>query len=223
MACGFRRPQPQGPGDRGVRIFVATENPGKIREIKALLSQSLPDAQAYCVADLQEEIRKQYVAEETGTTYAENALIKARALAVLLPAEPCSFVVAEDSGFEVDALGGVPGVYSARYAEKDNARCKKILKSMHDIFPEQRTAKFVACMALLDSLGNPTLFYGRKEGFVADTARGEHGFGYDPIFCTEPGGPTWGELGAAEKNKDSHRSRALHLVVGYLNKIANRV
>lgn len=202
-------------------LYVATENAGKIREIKALLGQSLPKAKILCVADLDEQTKKNYVADETGKTYAENALIKARALSLLLPPRGNAFILAEDSGFEVDALGGVPGVYSARYAENDAERCKKILKNIHDIPSKQRTAKFVACMVLLDSPGNPTLFYGRKEGFIAEAARGSQGFGYDPIFCTEPGGPTWGEVGAAEKSKDSHRSRALNLVVDYLRRTAD--
>lgn len=197
-------------------LYLATENAGKVRELKSLLNQNMPSAQVLCISDLDAQAREQYVADETGATYAENALIKAFALDKLLAREPNTFILAEDSGFEVEALGGAPGVYSAGYAENDVEKCKKILSALHNIPTAQRAAKFVACMALLDPLGNPTLFYGRKEGFVADAARGEQGFGYDPIFCAVPGGSTWGELGAQEKNQDSHRARALSLVVQYL-------
>lgn len=193
-------------------LYVATENPGKVSEIKTLLAKQLPGIQVLSIADLDSALRKRYIAEETGSTYAENALIKARALASLVS----GLVLAEDSGFEVEALGNEPGVYSARYAANDKARCEKILSELTRLAMVNRRAKFVACMALIDSSGNPSLFYGRKEGFVADSVRGTQGFGYDPIFCTEPDGATWGELGAEVKNQDSHRAKALDYVIRYL-------
>lgn len=195
-------------------LFIATENAGKLREMRAIFGAALPDAQLFCIADLPEEKRVAYKAEETAATYAGNALIKVKALAPLVG--DGAWVLGEDSGFEVEALRGAPGVYSARYAESDAARCTKILRALEGKPQEQRCAQFVACVALLDPGGNPTFFFGRKTGFVAPAVRGAHGFGYDPIFCPEPGGPTWAELGAAEKNNDSHRSRALHSAIAYL-------
>lgn len=193
-------------------IHLATENAGKIREMKAILSAALPGIDIKSMADLGAEARAQYSAEETGTTYAENALIKARALNQLVD----GVVIADDSGFEVEQLGGDPGVYSARYAGTDVARCAKIISSLAGKPTEQRRAKFIACIAILTNGKNPVFVFGRKHGFVAEAARGESGFGYDPIFCPEAGSKTWGEMPAEEKNADSHRRRALDLVIQYL-------
>lgn len=193
-------------------LYLATENAGKIREMRAILNAALPRLEVLSVADLAADKRARYQADETGSTYAANALIKARALAALVE----GYVLAEDSGFEVAALGGAPGVYSARYAPDDKARCSKILKALEGMPPEKRRAQFVACMVLLDAGGNPTFFFGRKEGYIATEARGDQGFGYDPIFSVVAGGPTWGETGTEEKKADSHRSRALRLAVQYM-------
>lgn len=212
-------------------LYLATENAGKIREMRAILNAALPRLEVLSVADLAADKRARYQADETGSTYAANALIKARALAALvegyvladtqsasmpLSAQTHPWVLAEDSGFEVAALGGAPGVYSARYAPDDKARCSKILKALEGMPPEKRRAQFVACMVLLDAGGNPTFFFGRKEGYIATEARGDQGFGYDPIFSVVAGGPTWGETGTEEKKADSHRSRALRLAVQYM-------
>lgn len=199
-------------------IYLATENAGKIREMTVILAAALPGIPIKSMVDLGAETRAKYTAEETGSTYAENALIKARALAAILPATPSALqcVVADDSGFEVENLGGEPGVYSARYAENDKARCAKIISSLQGKGIEQRRAKFIACIAILTSGKNPVFVFGRKQGFVADGPRGESGFGYDPIFCPEAGGKSWGEMTAEEKNADSHRGRALALAATYL-------
>ncbi|MBN8219555.1 MAG: RdgB/HAM1 family non-canonical purine NTP pyrophosphatase [Spirochaetes bacterium] len=197
-----------------MRLYIATENAGKLREMRAIFGAALPAVQLFCIADLPEVKRTAYKAEETATTYAGNALIKVKALGPLVGAD--AWVLGEDSGFEVEALRGAPGVYSARYAENDAARCAKILRALEGMPGKERRAQFVACVALLDPGGNPTLFFGRKTGFVAPAAKGGNGFGYDSIFCPELGGPTWGELTGAEKNNDSHRSRALQSVMTYL-------
>lgn len=198
-----------------MKLFIATENAGKMREMRAILAAAVPGIKVACVADLPADKRALYIAEETGATYAENALIKARALLPLVD----GWVLAEDSGFEVDALSGEPGVYSARFAADDQARCAKVLAALENLPLEKRGAKFVACMVVLGKGGNPTFFYGRKEGFIAESRRGDRGFGYDPIFCPVAGGPTWAETGDEEKNKDSHRSQALHGAVTYLKSI----
>ncbi len=195
-----------------VTIHLATENAGKIREMKAILAAALPGIAIKSMADLDAAARAKYSANETGTTYAENALIKARALSQLVD----GIVIADDSGFEVENLGGEPGVYSARYAENDKARCARIIAALAGKPPEQRHAKFIACIAILTAGENPVFVFGRKHGYVAEAPRGENGFGYDPIFCSVPNGPTWGEMAADEKNADSHRRRALDLVIQYL-------
>ncbi|MBS0618780.1 MAG: non-canonical purine NTP pyrophosphatase, partial [Spirochaetes bacterium] len=204
---------------------------GKVRESQRIFAAALPQAEVLCVADLPSALRNNYVAEESGQTYAQNALIKAHALArlvdglILADAKTASvpatalihpWILAEDSGFEVDALGGAPGVYSARYAADDKTRCAKILDSIRGLPAARRTARFIACVALVECGKNPVYFLGRKEGFVAEAARGNAGFGYDPIFLPELGGATWAETGAEVKNADSHRSRALDLVIQYL-------
>jgi len=233
-----------------LKIYFATENAGKVREIQRIFAVTLPQAEVMCVADLPSTLRHNYVADETGQTYAQNALIKAHALARLVdgliladaktpsvpasapihpwiladaktPSVPASapihpWILAEDSGFEVDALGGAPGVYSARYAADDKTRCAKILNVLQGVPAARRTARFIACIALLERGRNPVYFFGRKEGFVAAAARGSAGFGYDPIFLPELAGATWGETGAEVKNADSHRSRALRLAAMYL-------
>lgn len=193
-------------------IHLATENAGKIREMKAILFAALPGIAVKSMSDLGAAARAKYSAEETGTTYAENALIKARALAELVD----GIVIADDSGFEVENLGGEPGVFSARYAENDSARCAKILAALAGKATEQRRAKFIACIAILANGQNPVFVFGRKHGFVAEAPRGQSGFGYDPIFCPEAGSRTWGEMAPEEKNADSHRRRALDLVIQYL-------
>lgn len=201
-------------------IYLATENQGKLGELKALLANPFPQGQVLSVAELSADQRGRYFADETGSTYAENALIKARALAQILNPADRALILAEDSGFEVEALGGKPGVYSARYASDDKARCEKIIHALRETPVEDRRARFVACIALMDTFGNPTLFFGRTDGYVAEGMRGDKGFGYDPIFCLQSRGPTWGELGAAEKNQTSHRAAALKLAVEYLLKVA---
>ncbi len=208
-----------------MRIYIATENAGKIREMRAIISAALPETEVLSVADLSAEKRAAYSAEETGTTYSANALIKAKALMPLADAKthsvPASaqihpWVLAEDSGFEVEALAGAPGVYSARFAPDDKTRCAKILTALEGMPPEKRRARFVACMVLIDAGGDPTFFFGRKDGYVAEQARGTKGFGYDPIFCPVLGGPTWGETDVAEKISDSHRGKALASVIQYM-------
>jgi len=203
-----------------MKLFLASENAGKIRELKELLARALPDIHVMSLVDLTAEERDKYRAEETGKTYAENALIKARGLSQALGADrQDGFILSDDSGFEVEFLGGEPGVYSARFAANDAERCEKILRAVHGQPVERRRARFVACLVLLEPGVNPVCFFGRKDGFISESARGRAGFGYDPIFSPLAGGKTWGELSAEEKNADSHRSRALDLVIQYLVRV----
>ncbi len=142
--------------------------------------------------------------EETGTTFWENAILKAQTYAARtgLPA------LADDSGLMVDALGGAPGVYSARYAPTPAARIEKLLAALTDVPDAQRTAHFVCVVALATPDGRLIAAEGRVEGKITFAPRGSGGFGYDPIFEL-PNGQTMAELSAEVKNTLSHRGRAL--------------
>jgi len=195
-----------------MKVLVATENPGKVTEIRGIFQQKLPQTELHCIADLPQDIREKYEAHETGLTYAENSLIKARALAKLAD----GIIISEDSGFEVEALGRAPGIYSARYAPTDRERCEKILTAIRDVPAPQRRAQFVACVTLMENGKNPLYFFGRRTGTVAAELRGEKGFGYDPIFIPDGETQTWGEAPEKSKILVSHRGLAMGLAIEYL-------
>lgn len=192
------------------RVVLASSNAGKLREMSALL------------APLGLELVNQsslgvHSPPETGTTFIENALIKARhaARVTQLPA------ISDDSGIEVDALGGRPGVYSARFAgdsasDQDNLR--KLLAELHDVHAEFRQARYHCVMVFVrtDNDPEPVIAHGKWEGQVTVAPRGSGGFGYDPIF--QPAGlhSTAAQLSAEEKNKISHRAQALLALVAEL-------
>ncbi len=185
-----------------VKLLIATNNAGKLREYHALLSDlpvelTTPDREGI---DLK--------VEECGESFVENALLKARAYCTAggLP------TLADDSGLEVDALGGAPGVYSARYAgdhATDRDRYEKLLQALQDVPPAQRTARFRCAVALVLPDGTERIAEGECEGVIIDTPRGEHGFGYDPVFYMPALGKTMAELPMELKNQISHRARAL--------------
>jgi XTP/dITP diphosphohydrolase len=182
------------------RIVFASGNPGKVREIKAMLGDDVELV-------LQGELGIESV-EETGKTFTDNALLKARyaAAASGLPA------LADDSGIEVDALEGQPGVRSARYAGEnasDAENLQKLLNNMHG--QENRTARFRCVLAYVRDADDPepVIADGRWEGSIAEAPSGEGGFGYDPIFIDGDSGVISAELSAAEKNARSHRGKAL--------------
>jgi len=183
------------------KLLVATHNRGKIAEYRALLSD-LPLA----VTWLDEEGITEDV-EETGATFVENACLKAEAYARLTGL----WTWADDSGLEVDALGGRPGVYSARYGGpglNDAARYRLLLAEMAAIAPAPRTARF-RCVVALAAPGGPIYTAEAAiEGLIIDAPRGEFGFGYDPIFFIPEHQRTMAELEPALKNRISHRARA---------------
>ncbi|HMV34280.1 MAG TPA: RdgB/HAM1 family non-canonical purine NTP pyrophosphatase [Turneriella sp.] len=195
-----------------MKVLLATENPGKVHEIRGIFHQKLPQTELFCIADLPQDIREKYEAHETGLTYAENSLIKARALAKLAD----GIIISEDSGFEVEALGRAPGIYSARYAPTDKERCEKILAAIQGVPASQRRAQFVACVTLMENGKNPLYFFGRRTGTVAAELRGEKGFGYDPIFIPDGETQTWGEAPEKSKILVSHRGLAMGLAIEYL-------
>ena len=180
-------------------IVVATNNEHKLREIKEILEgfKILPA----------KEFVKDFNPEETGSSFCENAFIKAKELKKHVDYP----VLADDSGLEVFSLNGEPGIYSSRYSNEgtDRANVEKLLNRLKD--KEDRSARFVCCMVLI--LGERVI---QKEGYVCgkiiDTHRGENGFGYDPVFVPDGFGVTFAEMEPFEKNKLSHRRRALEKI-----------
>jgi XTP/dITP diphosphohydrolase len=197
------------------KLLVATNNPGKIREYRELL-EGLPET-VDMTFPAQEGIDLEV--EESGDTFAENARIKATAYAQASGL----LTLADDSGLEVDALGGAPGVRSARYAgpgATDADRYRKLLAELAGIPPGQRAARFRCVVVLALPDGRTYTADGTCEGEIGFTARGEHGFGYDPVFIVEGyGGKTLAELGSEEKNRISHRARAVEAALPALRQL----
>lgn len=182
-------------------LLLATSNPHKIEEFRAIFSD-IP-LRLLSLNDLQLDIE----VEETGITFAENAELKARAYAQASG----MLTLADDSGLEIDALGGAPGVQSARYLGRETSyeeRFRSILQQLKGLPMEQRTARFRCAIALAEPSGNTRLVEGVIEGVIADSPRGKNGFGYDPIFYLPELGKTFAELAPEHKNRISHRARA---------------
>lgn len=182
-------------------LLVATTNPGKFAEVRAFLAK-LP----LKIVSLKNLDNPPTVIED-GATFEANARKKARTLAEFSGL----LTLADDSGLEVDALGGAPGIYSARYSgdEVDDARNnRKLLDELADVPEERRGARFVCVLALSAPQGEG-LFRAECPGRIAFAPRGAHGFGYDPLFLYAPLGRTFGELDRATKSRVSHRGRAL--------------
>lgn len=181
------------------KLVVASGNKGKIKEIKAILGGR------YEVVSMKDEGANIDV-EETGVTFLENALIKARAVSEYLQKD----VIADDSGLVVESLGGAPGVYSARYAGvhgDDALNRKTLLKNMQGV--SDRRAKFVSAVVLYRKDGSYLTGEGETNGVILSEEKGENGFGYDSLFLSDDLGVTFGEAPDEEKNAVSHRFRAL--------------
>jgi XTP/dITP diphosphohydrolase len=182
-----------------IGIVIASKNAGKIAEFQRILSEvgisvitdiDFPDV------------------DETGSTFEENAILKARAVSRFtnLPA------LADDSGLAVEALNGAPGIFSARYSGRhgdDAANISRLLEDLNGVLDENRRAKFVAVLALVTPDGKELLVRGELEGKIRNQPTGTNGFGYDPIFEPENSNRTMGELSPSEKDAISHRSKAL--------------
>jgi XTP/dITP diphosphohydrolase len=199
-------------------IVLASNNEHKIQEIKDILKELPFKVISMKEAGIYTEV------EETGTTFIENAYIKASEIYNLINNKDY-LVMSDDSGIEVDALNGAPGVYSARYAgehgnsDKNN---EKLLKELKGKKQEERTARFV-CAIVLVGLGEEAIkVQGTVEGYVTEEIRGKDGFGYDPLFFVPQYNRTFAEVSKEEKNKISHRSRALEMLVQEMKKqVAN--
>ena len=190
------------------RVVLASSNPGKRRELQSLLP---PEVELVPAAEAGVELPP-----ETGSTFAENALLKARAAAQ----QSGSIAIADDSGLEVDALGGEPGVRSARYAgprAKDADNIALLLKRLEGVPEGRRTARFRAVVAMVAPDGSAFLGEGVLEGQIVMEPRGQGGFGYDPVFQPLGENRTVAEMTLEEKNRVSHRARALRQVIEALH------
>ncbi|HHC72023.1 MAG TPA: XTP/dITP diphosphatase [Thiotrichales bacterium] len=194
------------------RVVLASSNRGKVREIGQILApldlEVMPQGD-FGVPD----------AEETGLSFVENAILKARNAAAHtgLPA------IADDSGLEVDALNGAPGIYSARYAgpdADDETNLRKLLEALEGVPEEARTARFQCLMVFMRHAEDPTplICQGTWEGRILEAARGENGFGYDPVFFVPEEGCSAAELPPEVKNRLSHRGQALRCLLERLSR-----
>ena len=184
------------------KIVFATTNEGKVKEIKEILEGFPVEVVSMKEMDITTDI------EENGTTFEENSLIKAREISKLtgLPA------LADDSGLEVDYLNGEPGIYSARYLGKDtdyNYKNNYIIDRLKEAEDKERSARFICVISLVLPDGREFVKKGVMEGRIGYEIKGENGFGYDPVFYLPEYGKTSAELSSDEKNKISHRGKAL--------------
>lgn len=191
-----------------MKIIAATKNKNKLREFGEILK----DFEIIS----QEEAGVNIDVEETGTTFEENSYLKAKAIYDITGIT----TIADDSGLCVDALGGEPGVYSARYGGEgydDKGRVQLLLKNMKDVPDEERTARFVCVITLVGDEGVLTA-RGECEGKIDYEPKGENGFGYDPVFYVDRFEKTLAEVNPEEKNSISHRGKALKIFAEKLNK-----
>ena len=183
-----------------IKIIFATSNKNKIKEVREIVNDKdfyiIPMSEAGINIDI----------EEKGSTYEENALIKTRAIAKLLPG---NIIMSEDSGLEIDALDGKPGLFSARFLGHETSyieKNKKILELMQKTGKNKRTARFICSMVVITSEGEELSTQGILEGEIGFEQKGEKGFGYDPIFFLPDKNCYLAEISAEEKNEISHRS-----------------
>lgn len=193
------------------KLIVATKNKGKIAEIKKVLSNIPFDIVSMGEIGIDIDV------VEDGTTFEENSLKKAIEICKVSK----TMVMADDSGLEVDFLGGAPGIYSARFgspeAKTDEDRNEKLLNSLKEIPFEQRTARFVCAIAVAFPDGRSFVVRGTCDGYIDFKSKGANGFGYDPLFYIPQYEKTMGELEGEIKNKISHRAKALDLMANEIN------
>ncbi len=192
-------------------IIVATNNQGKVKEIKSMLSPHNVMSQGEAGINIE--------VEETGDTFEENAFLKARALKKYTDS---AIIIADDSGLMVDYLNGEPGVYSARYAGENTTPeqgMEKLLKNLDGVPFEGRTAHFKTVVALIMPDGSEYSFDGTCDGYITNIKKGDNGFGYDPIFYYPPFSKTFAELTEDEKNSVSHRGAALKKLDEYIKSL----
>ena len=194
------------------RLIFATGNKDKLKEIRAIMEGLDYEILSMKEAGIDIEI------EENGTTFQENALIKARAIAALLPED---IILADDSGLEIDYLNGEPGVYSARYMGEDTSydiKNQNLIDRLEGVPKEQRTARFVCAIAAVLPDGRVLQTRGTIEGYIGWESAGTNGFGYDPIFYVDDYGCSTAQLSPEQKNEISHRGKALRAMRQELEK-----
>lgn len=191
-------------------LIVASTNQGKLEEIRAMLKDINIE-----VLSMKDVLNEEIDIEETGTTFKENALIKASTIAKIVN-KP---VLADDSGLEVDALDKQPGVYSARFLGHDTSYDIKNQYIIDALKDKDRTARFVCAMALVIPGQEPIIIEETMEGLINDKIEGENGFGYDPIFYFPPCKMTSAMMSMEEKNKHSHRAKALKKLYAILKEM----
>jgi XTP/dITP diphosphohydrolase len=193
-----------------MNLWIATTNQGKLRDFQLIL-KDLP-----ITIKTPKDLPAYSAPEETGTTFEDNARIKAKSMKALCPGE---WVLGEDSGLAVEGLGGLPGVHSARYAgprASDAENTAKLLKMIQIRCPQQRSAKYVSFLVVYDPEGQEYVFSGEIEGQITTSQRGKGGFGYDPVFAPVGQEKTFAELDSAYKNKVSHRAVATRKFLEFL-------
>lgn len=189
------------------RLIIATENMGKFREIKALLGHNFDNY--YSLNDFQDKVP----VEEDSEVYSENALKKARKIGDRFGMH----TLADDSGLEVKALGGRPGVRSARYGKNDDERIIKLLSELEGVPWDQRVAVFKAYLAFyMPERERCYVFYGELRGIIGVEKHGQNGFGFDPVFYVTDLGKYLAEISMEEKNRLSHRGRAIQALINFL-------
>jgi XTP/dITP diphosphohydrolase len=197
-------------------VLIATSNPGKLRDFAGAAA-----AYGITIASIPGFSSLPQVVED-GATFEANAGKKAETYSRAVPQE---LVLADDSGLEIDALGGAPGVHSARYAARephsaecntdDEANNARVLRELRNVLQESRTARFVCVMVAARNGRSLQTFRGTAEGLILDAARGRNGFGYDPLFYLPKIGKTFAELRAAEKARYSHRGAAFRMFLAW--------
>lgn len=197
------------------KAILASNNAHKLEEIYDILKDFNYELKSMRDAGLEMDI------EENGLTFEANSLIKAKAV---VDALGC-IAIADDSGLMVDALDGAPGIYSARYAGEPSDSHKnneKLLDALKDISDDKRTAKFVSVITMVFEDGETIVARGEAHGKIGYEYKGDHGFGYDPLFIDDVSGLTFAELSSKEKNERSHRAKALFILKEALEKRANK-
>lgn len=193
------------------QIIFATGNQGKMREIRKILENLIIDGEETVISSMKEAGVDVQI-EENGTTFTENAIIKAKAVAEQAKG---AIVLADDSGLEIDYLNGEPGIYSARYMGEDtpyHIKNTNLIERLHGVEEEKRTARFVCAIAAVLPDGKVLTKTGTIEGRIGHEERGTNGFGYDPIFYVPAYEKSTAELSEEEKNEISHRGKALRAI-----------
>lgn len=195
-------------------IILATNNKSKVKEISEMMSCSDITFESLADAGINVEV------EETGTTFEENALLKAREICKL-SGKP---TISDDSGLEIDALDGAPGIYSSRFMGEDTSydiKNNALIEKLENVADPDRTARFRCCMALVLPDGREFVTEGAMEGIIAREPKGINGFGYDPILFIPEYNRTSAELSSEEKNNISHRGEALRKMIEVIKKELN--